>query len=620
MDRPKQILTTVCLLLTDAMLCLGASNVETKTFVAYSMKIAQERLQAALKSGEDFRVKQPDLFYLAGMTKPWAVVIDTNANDWILLGERDAKSSVLTLDDWVVALRARFVYADKDPGVSIDPRPCDVCLSVGKKGFCDHSSKQDVRFFAGIQNTHFGKVCYDADWLMKKVGFGLEGLPITNLATFYDLALAQFRLGRAAKWDVSSRFWFYTIAGRVNVVNDIVLLEKFQMGVFTEVLRAAIDDKPVADIQTFEHYPSEGFSRSFTEHFDSIAECKEAIETLRGLTRLAGLAKGLVWVADRSKLGFYLTVYPVEPVTTTQEVAVLTRENQEAGFKVSGGVSLAAFATRLKGGDAAALRELVMMAQRQSGANALSWRFVISMRDGAMNGVSLQSQQTDREDAISLLTQAGFLVEKKRYAAAVSLYESIIPALPEADLRAQAYYGLGVAHHEKGEFALAIAQHTKALECTPSFELPYYGRALAKADSKDYDGAVTDYTRAIALNPRLAPAYFNRGVLRFYAGEITLARADFNQAIDLAPNEPKYYQGRGALWLKLGKYEDAVTDLQRAAAGADGETESDLAIALYMAGKYKEATLHMDKAVRYGATRNRRLLEDYRKILHDWGF
>lgn len=68
---------------------------EKKTFVAYSMKVAQAQVEEAVRQGVDFRTKQPDLFYLGGITKPWAVVLDTKpvlsaaegTGDWILVGE-----------------------------------------------------------------------------------------------------------------------------------------------------------------------------------------------------------------------------------------------------------------------------------------------------------------------------------------------------------------------------------------------------------------------------------------------------------------------------------------------------------------------------------------------------
>jgi hypothetical protein len=171
-----------------------AFALEKKTFVAYSMKVAQARVEEAKRKREDFRTKQPDLFYLGGITKPWAVVMDTKAGDWILVGERDPRSSVLTLDDWAVALRARFIHAENDPRVTIDPIPSETCLKAGTKEGCRDSTRQEVRFFGGIGDTHFGQVCYEADWLMKKVGLGLEKLPVEKLKTLYDLSVDR-RIG-----------------------------------------------------------------------------------------------------------------------------------------------------------------------------------------------------------------------------------------------------------------------------------------------------------------------------------------------------------------------------------------------------------------------------------------
>lgn len=89
-----------------------------------------------------------------------------------------------------------------------------------------------MRFFGGIENTHFGQVCYEADWLMKRISFALEQVPVQGLETYYDLAVKQVRQASNTSTLISSRFWFYSIVSRVNVVGDVVLLEKMQMGVF----------------------------------------------------------------------------------------------------------------------------------------------------------------------------------------------------------------------------------------------------------------------------------------------------------------------------------------------------------------------------------------------------
>src|SRR3972149_11448879 len=117
MTNLNKISAIACLFIVAFLICRTASAQETKTFIAYSMKVAQARVEEAMRNGEDFRKKQPDLYYLGGITKPWAVVLDTETNDWILVGERDPKSSILTLDDWVGSLRGRFIHPDKDTRV-----------------------------------------------------------------------------------------------------------------------------------------------------------------------------------------------------------------------------------------------------------------------------------------------------------------------------------------------------------------------------------------------------------------------------------------------------------------------------------------------------------------------
>jgi tetratricopeptide (TPR) repeat protein len=426
------------------------------------------------------------------------------------VGERDPKSSVLTLDDWVAALRARFIHAGEDPGVTIDPR-----------GDGQLATRQDVRFFGGVEDTHFGQVCYEADWLMKQIGLGLEKLPIEKLKTYYDLSLEQHRQARGGKTSVGSRFWFYPIVNRVNVFGDVVLLEKFQMGVFTEVLSAEVDGKPVVDVDKFEHYPSEGFSRSFSENYDAAAGAREVLETLRGLTRLAALAKGLTQVDQKPSLDFYLKGYPLEKVKTPKEVEVLKVENQEVGFGISGGVSLTALAMRLKGGDVSAFKVLVLEARKVAGMEALTWGFEEEIRDGQLAGIELPPGLADPSQTAPLFAQAMFLQVKKRYDAAIEGYGKVLQLNPNF---AQAYVNRGVAYAEgKQDYDRAIADYNKALQLNPNDAEAYNNRGLAYDGRQNYDRAIADYNQALQLNPNLADAYIGLGAA--YAAKQNYGRA-----------------------------------------------------------------------------------------------
>ena len=70
-------------------LALGATasaalGQETKTMVAYSMRVAQTQVQESARHGRDFRRERPDVFHLGGITTPWAVVVDPATGDWIV--------------------------------------------------------------------------------------------------------------------------------------------------------------------------------------------------------------------------------------------------------------------------------------------------------------------------------------------------------------------------------------------------------------------------------------------------------------------------------------------------------------------------------------------------------
>lgn len=536
---------------------------ENKTFIAYSMKVAMAKVEEAQKRRDDFRKTQPDLFYLGGITKPWAVVLDGKTNDWILVGERDPKASVLTLDEWVTSLRARFIHPDKDPGVTIEPRPCIACVQSGKIESCRHNNQQEVRFFAGVDKTQFGQICFDADWLLKKIGFNLEKLPLERIKTYYDLSIEDAKKNKGYS-RVSSRFWFYPIVNRVNVFGDVILLERFQMGVFTEVLYAEINGTPVKDINKVAFYPSEGFSRSFTDNYEYAAKQREVFESLRGLTRLAALAKGLTQsqVNKLTGLDFFLTNYPLQKTMTPQEVQVLKVTNREVGLEISGGVELMALALRLKGGDANALKELVLKTRETSGGNQLSWGFEIKMKDGQLAGVTLPEGLSDPGEIASLFQQAVFLRKKGLSDAAIECYNKLLSLNPNY---AEAYNNLGVIYADiKRDFDRAIAYYTKAINNNPSLSQAHNNRGLAYRKKNNYEMAIDDYNKAVTANPRNSGAYNNRGVLFLIKGEYEKAANDFSKAIQIDPELTEAYNNRGLLYFAKGQYDLAISEYNTA--------------------------------------------------------
>ena len=596
MTTLKKISAIACLFLAICLICTVAFAQETKTFIAYSMKVAQTRVEEAMRKGEDFHKRQPDLFYLGGITKPWAVVLDTDNNDWILVGERDPKSSVLTLDDWVAALRARFIYPDKDPGVTIDPRPCEACMKSGKKEGCSHFTKQDVRFFGGIEDTHFGKVCYEADWLMKKIGFSLEKLPIENIKTYFDLCIEQAHNSGISRTQVGSRFWFYPIINQVNVIGDVALLEHFKMGVFTEVLYAEVGGKAVADVDKFNHYPSEEFSRSFSENYDAIAQAREVLETLRGLTRLAALAKGLTQVDGKPKVDFYISGYPIVKSKTLQEVEVLKNENREVGCWVKGGVELMALAMRLKGGDTSALKELVLKGRKIAGAKVLTWSFEIQMLNGRLAGIVIPEGSVDFDQIVPLFWQAVFLYKQKRYDDSIVLYNKIIEL--NAELY-EVYLARGVAWEHKGKYNQANSDYNYALKIEPRCAAAMYNKGVVLSKLGNKEEALNCYDKAITLDAKLVSAWSSRGDIYREKELYEQAMNSINCALEIDSRFADAWSNKGALLGDLKRYEEALNCIEYALElyCNNPRTWSNKGIILKRLGRQDEALICFEHAI-----------------------
>ena len=158
----------------------GGDAIEQRHYVAYSLNAAEASVRKAQRDHSDFR-QDRGLYGLGGMSRPKALFFDPTTNDWILLGERSIDGGDLTLDDFAVALRTRFLYPDSDPGVTIDP-VLPTGGSLHSRVDWDLVKRQNVRFFGSLKNTRFGQTCYEADWLMKRIGLGLETLPSMSRA------------------------------------------------------------------------------------------------------------------------------------------------------------------------------------------------------------------------------------------------------------------------------------------------------------------------------------------------------------------------------------------------------------------------------------------------------
>jgi tetratricopeptide (TPR) repeat protein len=551
---------------------IAVTPARAEEYVAFSLGVAQKRIEAA--GGADWRKEEPEVFSLGGITKVRGLVYDRKTQDMILVGERDPKRPILTLDDLAVALRARFIYS-QFPLVSIDPTPDT------KK-----TNMQHVRYEGGIENTQFGLDMFDADLRLKKIGQGELESGAPGLKSTWEMNIARIQRGEDHRQsEVQARFWFYPVNPLVMVEEDVVAIEGLKVGVFTEVLSASFDGKSVEDVKNFVDPVNEEFKKQMSDRYPEVAAAHPSIARLAGLDELVALAWAIEEMDPKPDLTYWLEKYQVKFAATSKQQEVLKRR-QEFGengfFETAGGVRLVAIA--LQAGDVTALREAVLTTRSET--QRLMWTF---------NEWGVPPSQSG--EIAPLFAHALFLDEQRRYDDAITVYDRILKLNP---ICAGVYTCRGVDYSEKGWYDRAIQDYNNALDLNPNDAYAYCNRGIAYAQGKQrYDRAIQDFDEAVKLNPRYAEAYSNRGVAYSRKGDRGRAIADYDRALAIDANRAEVYSNRGLTYSEKGDYAHALADYERALTLNPNLWDAyyNRGIAYGKQGMHSQAIADFDKAI-----------------------
>jgi tetratricopeptide (TPR) repeat protein len=571
--------------------------------IAFSTSIARRQVETASVSGKDFRFVDPELFYLGGITTPWAAVRGAEAGDWVIIGSVEPGAPPLTLDDWAVAVRARIAHPSADPGVSIDPLPCRRSGADLATSSCEGGKKQRAVFFAGVGDTHFGKVCFEADWLLKRLGMELEKKRVGELKTFLSLLKATPGGRPDAEGEVGARFWFYPIASRVNVTEQAILLESLQMGVFSEPLSTSAwgpaGNVPPAVLSQWFASASKDWAASVSDNYDDLAHAWPVLDTLRGLTRLAALAKGMAEVRQEGELEYWIRTYPVQPVSTPRDLDVLKVSDAQVG-EFEGGVLLMALAVRAQEGDLDAFRELALKIRPT--AKSLSWRFQIDFHYNKVQGVTQRASGSANMESIALLyAHAAFLKHQDRLKEAISVYDTVVGMLPRWE---GGYNDRGCVYQQRDDLKSALADFNHSIDINPRNPKAFYNRGNNYRLAGERERALADYDHALQLNPTYANAYFNRAVTNFEMGNLTGAMRDIDRTLSLEPQSDEVYYTRGRLYDEMEQYDAALQDYSRAIGinSAHKEAHINHGLILVRKGRYEEALADLNRALEIAPT------------------
>jgi len=116
------------------------------------------------------------------------------------------------------------------------------------------------------------------------------------------------------------------------------------------------------------------------------------------------------------------------------------------------------------------------------------------------------------------------LLAQRREAEALQVLDAALQLSPES---AVLWHHRGVALHEQGEFAGAVASYDRAEKLGGRGADLHYNRANSLNELRRFDEALGEFDRALELQPGHARAQRNRGILKLLLGDYAGGLADY---------------------------------------------------------------------------------------------
>lgn len=133
------------------------------------------------------------------------------------------------------------------------------------------------------------------------------------------------------------------------------------------------------------------------------------------------------------------------------------------------------------------------------------------------------------ENAIALAQRGAVLLEEKKYAAALTDFDS---AEYYGYREAALYINRGIAKEKLNRTEAALADFSQAIRISPVAKA-YNLRANCYFKQGNYEKAIADYTQSLALDAAQADVYYNRGIACHNARRKSEACANLKTAVSL---------------------------------------------------------------------------------------
>lgn len=346
--------TRVILALIVTLVAFPSFAAEVPRFVAFSLEEAQKRLRQG-DNGEQVRD-------LGGMTFPIGIVVDEDSDDWILVGVAESGLPPLSLDDFVVALRAVLLHG-QCPYVSIEPTE-------------DTSATGQylVVYKGGIEGTALGRKMIEIDATFKRLALGKIQAEVWNVMSYSHLRVETVRHG--APNNLYSRFWIRnlqpTFAG--SPARGVFAILDLPIALYTEVMQAGESNSSAQDSQTVTDEAGIRFAEQVTSALDELEMQYPTLREIGRILALASLGAGVEQMKGSERYKLWVSEYPVARRTTRHEYPLLSAEERvdsDSVLHLEGGIDSTPLAGRLVRGHVTALKQVVLGSRPSP--DALSW-------------------------------------------------------------------------------------------------------------------------------------------------------------------------------------------------------------------------------------------------------
>jgi tetratricopeptide (TPR) repeat protein len=169
--------------------------------------------------------------------------------------------------------------------------------------------------------------------------------------------------------------------------------------------------------------------------------------------------------------------------------------------------------------------------------------------------------------------------QSQMYYDAIEQFKTVLFYEPD---NAKAYFSLGLTYNKLGWTGDEISAYQNAVKAEPNMASAWQNLAQIYINQKQYALAVQMYQEVIKLSPS-ADIFYNLGVAYSSQEQYSEAEKYYSKAVELQPNYP--------------------------------EAHNNLAISLYMLGRYEQALKHAETAKEQGFNVSKDLLEQLYKIL-----